>query len=81
MTRTLRDICVGNAKLQHDNRNEFLRIFGVSLAHFHDNLYGFDLLKFEQEFIPDDVAIYDAVLAQFGTEGVEIIKVLLKIER
>lgn len=58
---------------------EFQRVFGVPLANYFCNLTGFDICKFDEDFIKskDGESCSDAVLAKFNREGLEIIKNLM----
>ena len=60
----------------------FRRIFGIDLSKFLDNLTGFDVVKFDDEFIkaPDGTSTAQAVKARFGQEGLDICNALIGYE-
>ena len=64
-----------------DNYREFECIFGVPLKQFWDKFLGFDLLKFDDNFIKsgdlDGVSMEDVVRERFGEDGVRIVKTLI----
>ena len=64
-----------------DNYREFECVFGVPLKQFWDKFLGFDLLKFDDNFIKsgdlDGVSMEDVVRERFGEDGVRIVKTLI----
>ena len=63
-----------------EHRN-FTNTFGVGLITYWDNFTGFDIVKFDEEFIkpPDGESMEDVIQKEYGDEGVRIIRVLLLI--
>lgn len=85
-TKTKAPVTVGNQLLKFHERYKsyapkFQRVFGVKLRPFWDPLTGFDVVKFDDEFIKagDDVSTADAVKEKYGTEALDLIKSLLGI--
>ncbi len=70
-----------NRDLYKQNYHEFYKIFGIKLSKYFDNLLGFDIIEFDDNFIqsPDGQSMEDVIQAEYGNEGVNIIKSLLKI--
>ena len=79
---TFRDLVHKNLALRHTHYKDFRRIFGVDLAKFLDNLTGFDVVKFDDDFIkaPDGTSTAQAVKAKYGQEGLDICNALIGYE-
>ncbi len=62
-------------KLYLDNALEFQKIFGRRLFGFWDNLVGFDIVKFDEEFIKSavDQSLKDAVFEKYGEAAVALL--------
>lgn len=79
----LLDFAYENRKKYIAYSSLFYSIFGIPLFKFWDNLFGFDIIKFDEEFIKSDTehsgkSTADVVLEKFGEEGLRLIKLLLK---
>ena len=63
-----------------EHRN-FTNMFGAGLMVYWDNLTGFDVVKFDEEFLksPDGKSVEDITRERYGDEGVRILKALLFI--
>ena len=66
-------------RLRHENKNQFHAIFGVFLSDYFDNITGFDIVKFDNEFIkaPDGQSTSDVVLERYGDEAMCLCLTLL----
>ena len=69
-----------------DNRLKFVRYqqefaltFNRPLQEFWDNMFGFDIIKFDEQFIksPDGTSLSDAVIQQYGQAANDLIKKLI----
>ena len=78
---TYMDMIKSNDRTYRENAKEFKRIFRINLKPLWDNITGFDIVRFDEELIksPDGQSIEDVIQAEYGNEGVNIIKSLLKI--
>lgn len=57
---------------------EFFLIFGVALRSYMDPYTGFDICRFDDEFIKSgDDSMEDVVRRKYGTGAVEIIRALI----
>lgn len=58
---------------------EFQKIFGVPLSAYFDNVFGFDIVRFDDEVIraQNDESIKDAVVRQYSREAADLIWELL----
>lgn len=76
----MRDPISDNLKLYRENAVSFRKIFGVSLFGFWDHFLGFDVIKFDDEFVNprDGESCKNVVLEKYGPEGLKIIKRLLE---
>lgn len=70
-----------NDKKYRQYAHEFAELFGIHLRPFWDNVTGFDIVKFDDHIIqsPDGQSMEDVIQSEYGNEGVNIIKSLLKI--
>ena len=59
---------------------EFRRVFGVPVNPYWDLVTGFDVVKFDDEFIkaPDGVSTAQAVEAKYGADAVKLIYALIE---
>lgn len=75
----MRDVLLGNRKKLHDNSKGFYCTFKVSLHNYFDIITGFEITKFEDEVIKSapNISMKDAVLSEYGQEGVDIIVKLI----
>lgn len=72
-------------KLQHENRVLFQRIFGDSIDKYWDGLIGFDVVKFDHEYLEarhgdymdGKTSMKDMVRDNYGTDGVDLIERLI----
>lgn len=57
----------------------FQSVFGVSLGKFWDTVTGFDVVKFDEEFMetPDSVSTEEYVKQKYGDLGLSIIRGLI----
>ena len=78
---TYMDMIKSNDRIYRENAKEFKQIFRINLKPLWDNITGFDIVRFDDEFIksPDGQSMKDIIQAEYGNEGVSIIKSLLKI--
>lgn len=80
-TISLDSVLYANRELERENGNDFKSVFGVSLHRFMDYITGFDLMKFDKEFIGafdlDGVSIEDVVKEKYGNKGVAIVQRLI----
>ena len=69
-----------------ENKNKYIKyypkfssIFGVSLKRYWDNMFGFDVVKFDDEFIkaPDGISTAQAIEEKYGKDAVELIRILI----
>jgi len=59
--------------------NEFTRIFGRSLANYHDFILGFDVIKLDTDLkVPDNMSMRDFIQKEYGENGVKLIEKLNK---
>ena len=58
---------------------KFQETFGVSLSAYFDNIFGFDIVRFDDEVIKaqDGESIGDAVVRQYSREAADLIWELL----
>ena len=70
-----------NDKLYRQYAHEFAELFGIHLRPFWNNITGFDIVKFDEHIIqsPDGQSMEDVINNEYGKEGVNIIKNLIKI--
>ena len=75
----MRKIILDHHKAIHENKQEFYNVFGIALVSFFNPITGFDIVKFDEEFIKsaDGESVKDKVLCKFGQEGVDVITNLL----
>jgi len=67
-----------------DLHRKFKNVFGISITvSYWDRLLGFDIVKFDTEIVKpnDDESMKNAVLRQWGQEGVDLLQRLLDWER
>lgn len=80
-TISLDSVLYANRELERENGNDFKSVFGVSLHRFMDYITGFDLMKFDKEFIGafdlDGVSVEDVVKEKYGNKGVAIVQRLI----
>ncbi len=79
---TLANECVKNKKLYEQYAIEFQRIFGERLWNYWDLIYGFDLIKFADNFFPcndttDGISLNQMIEIAFGERARDLIKILL----
>ena len=62
-----------------DIRRQFSSIFGVPLHRFHNRVFGFDIVRFDDWLggTVDGQSLRDLVKERYGSEGVEIIECLI----
>ncbi len=58
---------------------EFRKVFGTPLHLFWDIVTGFDIIKFDEEYIKpaDDMSTKEAIRAKYGEAGVKLIENLI----
>jgi len=58
---------------------DFKRIFGISMGNYFDNLLGFDIIKFDDQFIhsEDQESVAQAINRKYGQEAQDVIRKLL----
>ena len=56
-------------------RDTFHQIFGTGLEQFWDNIFGFDICKFDNNFLqtPDGKSLDEYVEEKYGKKGKEVI--------
>jgi hypothetical protein len=71
-----------NLDLYRQTYREFAKIFGVSLRSYWNNITGFDIVMFDDEFIksPDNKSMGDAILETYGQEAYDLIRRLISLE-
>ncbi len=59
----------------------FERIFGVPLEDYWDKLFGFEIVKFNDEVVvpPDGISIKDEVIKNHGEEAAILLEELISI--
>ena len=79
MDNSYRDFFLKNKKLLHEHNQEFLSIFHVSLGTYWDILTGFDVVKFDEEFIkpPDGRSTNEMVNEIYGERAQELCHILI----
>ena len=57
---------------------EFQEIFGVRLTRFWHPIFGFDIVKFDDNFIrpPDGTSTHEAIVAKYGERAAELVESL-----
>jgi len=72
-----------NAKLFSENKDEFKRIFGINLLDYFCPITGFDIVRFDDNFIksPDGKSMRQVIQEKYGNEGVELIERLIKFPK
>lgn len=80
--KSLNDYMLENLRRYRAEYYNFGRIFGVNLRdYYEDHIYGFDVVKFDDEFVKSgDEAMSAKVLRDYGEEGVNVILRLLGSE-
>jgi hypothetical protein len=75
----MRDLLMAKKLCYDQHAPKFQRIFGIRLRPYWDMLTGFNVVKFDEEFVKpaDGTSTRDAVLAQWGEEGVDLIVALM----
>lgn len=75
----LYDFMLENRKKYIRYNTLFYRTFGVQLKNYWNNITGFDIIKFDEEFVkpPEGVSTAQAVGAKYGEAAVRLIGVLL----
>lgn len=75
----MRDFIMENHKKSYENSQKFYNIFGISLKKYFTPIFGFDIIKFDEEIIKTEPnkSMNATVKAKYGKNGVEIIKNLL----
>ena len=75
----MNDFITNNLNIRNQEHLNFSRIFGVTLNSFFDNLFGFDIVKFDEDFIktPDDQSMEEYIQEKYGEKGVAVIKRLI----
>lgn len=63
-----------------ENHLVFRKVFKQPLKSFWDKLTGFDIVKFDEEFLktPDGVSTKDYALKLFGNRAVELLEILIR---
>ena len=57
---------------------QFKNTFGIPLADFFDNLFGFDVVGFDDWLgTPDGISMRDHIISEYGQEAVDIVLELL----
>ncbi|MHA2329749.1 MAG: hypothetical protein ACXACR_14635 [Candidatus Hodarchaeales archaeon] len=79
---TYMSLIKSNDKIYRKNAREFKHIFGINLKPYWDNITGFDIVRFDEEFIksPDGLSMEDVIKDKYNEIGVSIIKSLLGVE-
>ncbi len=71
-----------NKLIYEQTKDEFFKVFKISLSQFFNPIIGFDVIKFDV-FIktPDGVSTSQYVEKKYGYEGLTILKKILKGEQ
>ena len=67
-------------KIFHDKyQNEFKDIFGINLSEYWDNITGFDIVKFDEEFLkgPDRISCSDFIKNEYGEDARQFVLKLI----
>ena len=72
------ELAAENKAKYKKHAEEFRHVFGVGLKPYFDLVTGFDVIKFDQEFIrpPDGTSTANVIKARYGPEAVDLIKKL-----
>ena len=64
---------------RREHTEEFKQIFGVPLEDYWERGLGFDVVKFDEEFVrpPEGTSTRGQVLKAYGPSGVEVMEKLL----
>ena len=75
----VQEFMLDNNKKRLAYSGSFQSVFGVSLREFWSILTGFDIIKFDEEFMktPDGISTEEFVRQKYGELGVSIIKGLI----
>jgi len=76
----MRTIQIRNADTEARYRDEFRKVFGVELRGYWDNVTGFDIVKFDADFIPPKECAKEHIQKRFGQAGVNLILKLIAAE-
>jgi len=70
---------IENNKKRLEYAGMFQSVFGTSLGKFWDTITGFDIVKFDEEFMktPDGTSTEELVRKRYGESGLSIIKHLM----
>jgi hypothetical protein len=73
------DLVTKNRKKAQDHNQEFKRTFGISLMQYFHFFFGFDIVKFDEEFIKpnEGESTKQAVERKFGANAVSLCEKLL----
>ena len=72
--RTLLDLIASSNTMRYALNPSFHRVFGFGIGNVWDNVTGFDIIEFEQRLFGElGTSLHDAVLEQFGEEGVQLV--------
>jgi hypothetical protein len=79
---TLPELVRKNLDLYGQTYRKFAEVFGVALRPYWDNITGFDIVKFDDDFIksPENKSMGDTVLETYGQEAFDLIRKLISLE-
>lgn len=68
-----------NRKKADQYHKDFKRVFGISLMNYFNFFFGFDVIKFDEDFVKpnEGESTSEAIKRAYGKEGVEICQKLL----
>ena len=59
---------------------EFTNIFGLSISPYAHPIFGFDIVKFDEDIkVPDNISCKNHINNKYGKAAVELIEKLMKI--
>ena len=75
----MHDIVKKNLDLRKKYHREFKMVFGIDLANYFDNITGFDVVKFDSEFVKPrtEESACAAVKRQWGDDAVALVMSLI----
>ena len=79
---TLPDFILFNRELFHKHQAEFKTIFHINLKDYFDFVTGFDVVKFDNDFIkpPDGISTNDAVINKYGQRAADLCHELIGLD-
>jgi hypothetical protein len=65
-----------------DLYDQFQKTFGVKVNAYYDRMTGFDIIKFDEEFLktPDGISTHDLVVQKYGEAAADLIVKLIYLQ-